>query len=127
MQSDSITQFIRLRRALETERETLTARLREVTEALAGFQGATPVAAPAKRVGRPPAAARPAKVSNTLSLKEAVLSVTKGKSLTKEEVLAAVEKIGYQFRTSNPLNSIGTVLYGKDPKFNNVRGKFSLD
>lgn len=125
MQRDTIKQYIRLRRALETEREQLTARLSEVTEALAGFQGAgLPPAASGKRAGRP---AGRVKVENSLSLKEAVLAVIKGKALTKEEVLAAIQKLGYQFRTSNPLNSIGTVLYGKQPRFKNVDGKFSLD
>jgi hypothetical protein len=30
------------------------------------------------------------------------------------------------FTASNPLNSIGTVLYGKKLKFKNTDGKFSL-
>lgn len=125
MQRDTITQYLRLRRALEAEREQLTARLSEVSTALAGFQGEAAPSVRVKRAGRPPG--RRAKVENTLSLKEAVLAVIKGKALTKEEVLAAIQKLGYQFRTSNPLNSIGTVLYGKQPKFKNAGGKFSLD
>jgi hypothetical protein len=40
-------------------------------------------------------------------------------------VLAAVQKLGYQFTTANPLNSVKTVLYGKKPKLSNKDGKFS--
>jgi hypothetical protein len=66
------------------------------------------------------------RVTNVLSLKEAILQAIQGKSLTKEEVHAAVSALGYTFKTSNPLNSIGTVLYGKKPRFKNDGGKFSL-
>lgn len=124
MKSDSIKEFVRLHRSLLAEREELTARLKEVTEALGAFGVVSEQPTKNNAPRTPKAAGKRAK--NTLSLKEAVLEVVKGKAMTKEEVLKAVEGIGYQFRTSNPLNSIGTVLYGKKPKFKNNDGRFSL-
>jgi hypothetical protein len=49
-----------------------------------------------------------------------------GKSLTKHEILDAVLASGYQFSTNDPLNSLGVILYGKNPKFKNQNGRFSL-
>ena len=46
--------------------------------------------------------------------------------MTSREVLAGVQKRGYKFSTNNPLNSLGVILYGKNPKFNRADGKFSL-
>jgi len=63
---------------------------------------------------------------NELSLKEAVLKVIEGKSMTKHEILDAVLGLGYVFSTDDPLNSLGVILYGKKPKFKNDHGKFSL-
>jgi hypothetical protein len=34
--------------------------------------------------------------------------------------------MGYQFSTDDPLNSLGVILYGKNPKFKNEGGRFSL-
>jgi hypothetical protein len=45
--------------------------------------------------------------------------------LTKEEILEGVKNLGYRFSTSNPLNSLGVILYGKKPKFRNDSGRFS--
>jgi hypothetical protein len=125
MKRDSLSHFIKLRHALETERDQLAARLQEVTAALGtADSGDSASIAPARKGS--PRKPRVARVSNTASLKEAILAAIKGKALTKEEVLAGVEGSGYQFRTKNPLNSIGTVLYGKKPKFRNEGGRFSV-
>jgi hypothetical protein len=45
--------------------------------------------------------------------------------MTKEQVLEAVQKRGYKFSTNNPMNSLGVVLYGRNPRFNRADGKFS--
>lgn len=67
------------------------------------------------------------RVRNELSLKESVLKVLEGgKELSKHEILDAVLRLGYQFSTDDPLNSLGVILYGKNPKFKNEGGKFSL-
>jgi hypothetical protein len=61
-----------------------------------------------------------------MSLKEAVLKAIEGKALSKHEILDTVLRMGYQFSTDDPLNSLGVILYGKNPKFKNEGGKFSL-
>ncbi len=120
MQSDSLKAFVKLRRNLEAEQSKLTARLAELNAALGdnGQEGQNGKTAATARAGK--------RVQNDLSLKEAILQVIKGKALTKDEVHSAITAIGYKFNTGNPLNSIGTVLYGKKPKFKNDGGKFSL-
>lgn len=46
--------------------------------------------------------------------------------MSKHDILDAVLRSGYQFSTDDPLNSLGVILYGKNPKFINEGGKFSL-
>ncbi len=126
MTSTAIKQFIKLRQQLESERTQIIARLKDVDAALGSFQS-VPVTAsktPGKKRGPKPGGKR--KVSNELSLKEAVVQALGKQQLTKEEVLAGVKKLGYQFRTANPLNSIGVILYGKKPKFSRKDGKFGV-
>src|SRR5690606_5426478 len=38
----------------------------------------------------------------------------------------AVQQRGYKFQTKKPLNSLGVILYGKNPKLKRVDGRFSL-
>ena len=121
MKYASIKQFVKLRQQLETERNAIISRLTEVEAALGSFQAAT--ALPAAKAPKVKAVRKRAK--NELSLKEAILKVTTGKALTKQEILDAVQKLGYQFSTKNPVNSLSVVLYGKKPKFKNQGGKFS--
>lgn len=112
MKNDNLEQFKNVRTALLSEKQELEARLHEINEALGQnfFVQA--------RRGRPTGAG--------LTLKDAVLQVIAGKSLTKQEILTAVENLGYRFSTANPINSLGVILYGRDPKFKNDRGRFSL-
>lgn len=116
---DALKQYVSLRDAIFAEREQLITRLREMDEALGamGLRGKDSYYGPRTPTGR---------VRNELSLKDAVLKVIDGKSMTKHEVLDAVLALGYQFSTDDPLNSLGVILYGKKPKFKNNGGKFSL-
>ena len=43
----------------------------------------------------------------------------------KQEILDAIHKLGYRFTTKNPMNSLGVILYGKNPRFKNENGRFS--
>lgn len=117
--SDALKQYTALRDAIFAEREQLIVRLREIDEALGamGLRGRDGYYGPRTPTGR---------VRNETSLKDAVLKVIEGKSLTKHEILDAVLALGYQFSTDDPLNSLGVILYGKKPKFKNNGGKFSL-
>ena len=119
MKSDALKQYVSLRDAIIAEREQLVARLREIDQALGamGLRASDAYYGPRTPTGR---------VRNEMSLKEAVLKVIDGKALTKHDILDAVIRLGYQFSTSDPLNSLGVILYGKNPKFKNESGRFSL-
>lgn len=121
MKRSSIKQFLKLHHQLESERADIIARLQQVEAALGASEAVLPWTATRKT----PVTKRK-RAKNELSLKEALVQAVKGKSLTKEEILAAVQKLGYQFITKNPLNSMNVVLYGKQPKFKRQNGKFSL-
>lgn len=127
MTSTAIKQFIKLRQQIEAERTQIGARLKEVDAALGSFQS-VPVTAsktPGKKCGPKPGSKR--KVSNELSLKEAVVQALGTKQMmTKEEILAGVQKLGYRFRTSKPMGTVMVVLYGKNPKFKRLDGNFGV-
>ena len=118
MPKDSLKDFAVLRHSLETERGRITARLQAINAVLGAEGAAAPaiVAKPAKAV----------RTKNELSLKQAIAKVTRGNPLTKDEIYRAVTKLGYHFKTDQPLKSINVTLYGKNPKFRKAGGKFSL-
>lgn len=120
--SDPLKAFVTLRTSLESERAKLTARLAEVEAALGTIAATGGAKSAAKGVTFAPRK----RAQNELSLKEAVLKAIEKKPLTKAEILAAVEKLGYKFTAKNPTNSLNTLLYGKKPKFKTQDGKFSL-
>jgi hypothetical protein len=117
--NNPLKDYVAVRDAIFAERETLIARLREIDEAIGtqGLRGRDSYYGPRTPTGR---------VRNEKSLKDAVLEVIDGKALTKHDILDAVLRGGYQFSTDDPLNSLGVILYGKNPKFENNGGKFSL-
>jgi hypothetical protein len=119
MKPDALKQYVSLRDAIFAEREQLVSRLREIDEALAtmGVRGRDAFYGPRTPTGR---------VRNEMSLKKAVMKAIEGQALTKHEILDAVLRMGYQFATDDPLNSLGVILYGKNPKFKNNNGRFSL-
>ena len=65
------------------------------------------------------------RLQNPISLPKAVVQVTSKKPMTRQEVLEAVLKLGYRFQTKEPMKSLNPILYGKNPKFDRVGGKFS--
>lgn len=117
--NDTLKQFVALRDQILAEREQIILRLHEVDAALGsmGLRGGALFYGPRTPTGR---------IRNEMSLKEAVLKVIEGKALTKHQILDAVLALGYQFSTDDPLNSLGVILYGKNPRFKNEKGKFSL-
>ncbi len=123
MTSD-IKKYISLRDSLIQEKTRLENRLREINSALG--QGQESERGPSTSVARVVTASRGRRgVRSGLSLREAVLQATAKGPLTKEQILDSVKKLGYRFSTNNPLNSLGVILYGKNPKFKNDAGRFS--
>lgn len=124
MKSDSIKQFVALRDSLQQERTALLARLAEINRAL-GTTSVASAAAPAER-GRPPGSRGRGlkRMKNPMSLREAIAMATKKKPLDRHEILAAIAKLGYRFATSNPMNTLCSVLYAKG-QYKNTNGKFA--
>jgi hypothetical protein len=131
MKMDDIRKYIDLRDSLVREKQELEERLRQINEAL-GQQESPPQSsspAPAAKPSstpRPGAGGRRGRPSRSgVSLRDAVLQVTSSGPKTKQEILDGVASLGYRFSTKNPLNSLGVILYGKNPKFKNDNGRFS--
>lgn len=134
MKNLKLKQFVSLREQLLRDKAELEARLAEINKAL-GVVTAAPVAAvPSQEVGGKPArakraarAAAPAaprkRAKNTIALRDAVLQVTKSKPLSRQEILEAVQGLGYVFAAKDPLNSLSTLLY-TDKGIKNHGGKF---
>jgi hypothetical protein len=114
-----IEAFKKMRDAIFAERESLIQRLREIDESL-GAMGLSK----ARYLGLTTPTGR---ARNETSLKELVLKVLEGgKSLTKHEILDEVMKRNYSFSSTDPLNSLGVVIYSKKNGIKNEHGKFSL-
>ena len=115
MKTDKLKEFRSLKKNLLKEKAQLEARLQEINDVLAeGVAGALPDM-PAGRK----------RYKNEMTLKEAVMKVTAKKPLPKEDIIAAVTKLGYRFSGRDPINRLNVLLYGKDPKFKNDKGRFS--
>jgi hypothetical protein len=116
MEQDNLRQFVTLRQSLIAEEAALKKRLAEIEAALGGQL---------TKVNADRAMKRGPQIRNELSLKEAIIKVTSSKPMTRDEILEAVQKLGYKFYTINPMGSISSLLYGKKNKFKNEAGKFS--
>jgi hypothetical protein len=138
MKLDVLKQFSSLRNKLESERRAIQNRLAAIYAALNGKMGAVPVTPTAKgpsalrleRRGRKPGKKpfrpdRKPRKKSVFSLKEAVRKVTAQRPLTKREIVAAVQKIGYKFAAKRPTRSLENFLYNKKNKFKNQSGKWS--
>ena len=130
-QNDAVQQFTVLRAALLSEREAIQKRLQQINAALGGgsITGAAisaPVSAASapKRRGRPPG--KPHSTANAMPIREAIAKVTAKQPLSVREIVDAVQKVGYKFQSSNPVNSVGAYLYGAHGKkhFKRANGKF---
>jgi hypothetical protein len=121
MPTDKIKTFLTLRRELIEEKRQLEVRLKEIEQVLQGSEPAV-VAAPKARPARA-AGKRRKRIKNAMSLPEAICKVAT-KPMTKQEILEAVLKLGYQFNTTKPLNTLSTALYTYKKKFRNQGGKF---
>ncbi len=124
---DPLKEFTQLRTAMIKRQAELQ---RELAAIHAALGTPTTEAAPKATATRARAAANaPAKrgprkrPENSLSLAEAVLTVTKDKPLSKPEILSAVEALGYKFSAKSPLNSLNTLLY-TNKQIKNTGGKF---
>jgi len=121
MRHDNLRQYVSLRDAILQEKTQIEQRLREINQAL-GEMGGPSSPRLSGRVG-PRAGGRS---RNSMSLRDAVIEVVKTGPLPKDQILSGVQRLGYKFSTSDPMNSLGVILYGKNPKFQNEGGRFGL-
>ena len=122
MKTDSLQQYLVLQQSLRREKTALELRLTRINAVLAnrGTSVADSRAAgKARRVRRPLP-----RIKNPMSLRAAVNKVTRGRPLTKKEILKAIGKLGYRFATKNPMNTLNATLYA-NKQFKNQNGKFS--
>lgn len=61
-----------------------------------------------------------------MSMREAISKALAKQPLGIQDVVAGMKKIGYRFKSSNPVNSVGAFLYGPEGKKTFVRGKDGL-
>ena len=124
----AVTSYANFRSQLLTEKASLAERLVHIDDTLRALDGLT-TGTTGRRRGRPPAfgtavsrATTPGprrgrrsfkRARNALSLREAILKALSKGPLTKSEILAGVQKEGYKFTASNPMNSINVLLYTK--------------
>lgn len=115
MKLTALQEFNALRESLLSQRKELQERVDAINEALGGASvSVTSVPRIVKHRAKPPLPKRLLKrgrQGHARSLKQLVIEATKSGSKTKQEILEAVQKAGYKFATSNPLNSLGTFLY----------------
>lgn len=125
MKSTTAPSYSQFRSQLSLEKAALEQRLAKLNEALRAIEGiAGP--RPGRKPGRPPGTATSAapastgrkrrgykRANNTMSLRQAMLKAMGSRPLTKPEILSGVQKEGYKFSASNPMNSINVMLYTK--------------
>lgn len=114
MRGNLLKQYVSLHESLVRERSGLQKRLNDINRVLGG------------EILVPFAAKRGRRKRGGLSLRDAVLKVISATPLTKGEILQGIQSLGYRFSTKNPMNSLGVILYGKNQKFRNENGRFSL-
>jgi hypothetical protein len=120
---DPVKQFVTLRDELIKEKAQLEAQLAAINRALGDSSASTdPSTSPAPQ----PTRASKNRGSNSLTLRQAVTQVLTGQSLTKREILTGVEKLGYRFEASDPMNSLNAFLYSNKKSFRNENGKWAL-
>ncbi len=121
MKIDLLSQYASIREELRNEKAQLEQRLQAINEAL-GSNPETVSSSPATKTGR----GRRGGAPDGKSLKSLVLQVLRDGPMSKDEILSAVQKVGYRFSSKNPGNSLGIILYGKEPRLDRANGKFGL-
>jgi hypothetical protein len=116
MKTDALKLYRTLQQRLQNEKVQIEARLRKINDALAPGLKLNALGVQRTIRGRPG--------GNPISLREAVLRATAERSLTRQEIVSAVQKLGYVFGGKNPLNQLGVWLYGKKSIVRNEGGKF---
>jgi hypothetical protein len=123
MRIDPLKQYAQLRQQLLAEKNHLEARLLEINEVL----GSETTPAPAQPAMRRTPGRRGPRGASQLSLREAIMQALAERGpLSRKELAAAVQDLGYVSHAKDPLNSMGVVLYARNAPFKKKDGKFYL-
>ncbi len=135
MKQDITTRIVQLHASLVKEKASLEQRLTVINKALRSIGGSVNSGVAVSKADVSIAAPKPGKpgkrggarrrLDNPMPLKKAIIQVTKAKPLTKDEILAAVLKLGYKFTGPIPMNSINVHLYTKGQFKKHAGGRFS--
>lgn len=119
MTANPLRKFLRLRDVILTRKAEIEAELQALEVALAQGQ-----LSPENQSISDAPQEKPAPVRNPISLGDAVFAVTKDGPLSKEEILRALDGLGYQFSgESSPMEEIGALLQS-DKRFEESNGKY---
>ena len=98
---EKLKTFLEKRDSLLQTRAKIVEKIREIDQLL-GNAGAPPSFVIGQKRRRP---------KNEINLKQAITSALESGPKTRHEILDAVQAMGYQFSTNNPLNSLSAALY----------------
>src|ERR1051325_8673590 len=127
MKMDALQQYKQLRERLLAERADLESRLNEINGVLGTASGSPPpTETPEEKAVIPRGRGRGRKVQNSLSMREAVEKALENGPLTRSELVSAVQALGYKFKTKNPANSLGAIIYSKNSGIKRSGGKLYL-
>lgn len=110
--------FLEKRDSLLQTRAKIVEKIREIDQLL-GSAGAPPTFVLGQKRRRP---------KNEINLKQAISKALESGPKSRHEILEAVQEMGYQFSTNNPLNSLSAALYtnkqfNKDGQIYSLKGK----
>jgi hypothetical protein len=120
MKRDVLQKFQQARQRLEVERNNIQSRLAEIDRVLSN--GALPTSPAARTNGR---RGRRGQGSN-LSMREAAQQVLKSGPKDMHQLIDGIQRLGYQFASKKPRNSLAVLLYTNKKIFKAKRGMFSL-
>jgi len=118
MNTDILQQYVSARNALLDEKAQTESRLQQLNQALTG----TPVV---QAVAPKPVEKVPRQTRSPISMRAAVVQVTTGHPMTKPEILAAIQNLGFRSASKKPRRRLDNLLYGKNPRFKRENGRFS--
>ncbi len=125
MKRDTLKTFVELRSQLQKDKTAIERRLKEIIRAL-GNNNDVPATRVRPLTQRGRKQKREGQTANSLSRRETVVRALSKRPLTRQEILVAVQKLGYRFSGKDPMNSLGALLYAKNSGFKNENGRFSL-
>lgn len=113
-------EFLKLKKNLLKERAGLVERIKQINSVLDAQEFYYPKSEsahlkPRRQINTP---------RNTMTLRDAVILITRKKPMTKEQILLELDKLGYEFATPKPMNSLNATLYSKRT-FKRENGCFS--